>query len=89
MDEYIDFEKLKKALPDSEELAKLMPDFHKISESISSLSSFFTPGYNLVNEVIGASDLLLLLGSSGDTSFRATDQGYENEKQHKKNWTRA
>ncbi|KAM6442418.1 dynamin-like GTPase OPA1, mitochondrial isoform 3-T3 [Liasis olivaceus] len=84
MDEYIDFEKLKKALPDSEELAKLMPNFHKISESISSLSSFFTPGYNLVNEVIGASDLLLLLGSSGDTSFRATDQGYENEKQHKK-----
>ncbi|KAM6442419.1 dynamin-like GTPase OPA1, mitochondrial isoform 4-T4 [Liasis olivaceus] len=66
MDEYIDFEKLKKALPDSEELAKLMPNFHKISESISSLSSFFTPG------------------SSGDTSFRATDQGYENEKQHKK-----
>ncbi|XP_070801008.1 dynamin-like GTPase OPA1, mitochondrial isoform X3 [Pituophis catenifer annectens] len=83
IDEYIDFEKLKKALPDSEELAKLMPDFHKISETFSSLSGFFTPGYNLVNEVIGASDLLLL-GSPGDSAFRATDQGGESDKQHKK-----
>ncbi|XP_032080747.1 dynamin-like 120 kDa protein, mitochondrial [Thamnophis elegans] len=83
MDEYIDFEKLKKALPDSEELAKLMPDFHKISESFSSLSGFFTPGHNLVNEVIGASDLLLL-GSPGDSAFRATDQGGESDKQHRK-----
>ncbi|KAL7991165.1 hypothetical protein Chor_012820 [Crotalus horridus] len=83
IDEHIDFEKLKKALPDSEELAKLVPDFHKISETFSSLSGFFTPGYNLVNEVIGASDLLLL-GSSGDSAFRATDQGSEGDKQHKK-----
>ncbi|ETE60922.1 Dynamin-like protein, partial [Ophiophagus hannah] len=83
IDEYIDFEKLKKALPDSEELGKLMPDFHKISETFSSLSGFFTPGYNLVNEVIGASDLLLL-GSSGESAFRATDQGGETDKQHKK-----
>ncbi|XP_013931992.1 PREDICTED: dynamin-like 120 kDa protein, mitochondrial [Thamnophis sirtalis] len=66
MDEYIDFEKLKKALPDSEELAKLMPDFHKISESFSSLSGFFTPG------------------SPGDSAFRATDQGGESDKQHRK-----
>uniref|UniRef100_A0A8C5WYP8 Dynamin-like GTPase OPA1, mitochondrial n=1 Tax=Laticauda laticaudata TaxID=8630 RepID=A0A8C5WYP8_LATLA len=83
IDEYIDFEKLKKALPDSEELGKLMPDFHKISETFSSLSGFFTPGYNLVNEVIGASDLLLF-GSSGDSAFRATNQGGESDKQHKK-----
>ncbi|XP_015676209.1 dynamin-like 120 kDa protein, mitochondrial, partial [Protobothrops mucrosquamatus] len=83
IDEHIDFERLKKALPDSEELAKLVPDFHKISETFSSLSGFFTPGYNLVNEVIGASDLLLL-GSSGDSAFRATDQGSEGDKQHKK-----
>ncbi|XP_026578050.1 dynamin-like 120 kDa protein, mitochondrial [Pseudonaja textilis] len=83
IDEYIDFERLKKALPDSEELAKLMPDFHKISETFSSFSGFFTPGYNLVNEVIGASDLLWL-GSSGDSAFRATDQGGESDKQHRK-----
>ncbi|KAM3834883.1 dynamin-like GTPase OPA1, mitochondrial isoform 2-T3 [Vipera latastei] len=44
IDEHIDFEKLKKALPDSEDLAKLVPDFHKISETFSSLSGFFTPG---------------------------------------------
>uniref|UniRef100_A0A8C5WYG8 Dynamin-like GTPase OPA1, mitochondrial n=1 Tax=Laticauda laticaudata TaxID=8630 RepID=A0A8C5WYG8_LATLA len=66
IDEYIDFEKLKKALPDSEELGKLMPDFHKISETFSSLSGFFTPG------------------SSGDSAFRATNQGGESDKQHKK-----
>ncbi|XP_061493623.1 dynamin-like 120 kDa protein, mitochondrial isoform X3 [Rhineura floridana] len=84
IDEYIDFEKISKALPDSEDFAKLLPDFDKIGESFRSLSGFFTPGYNLISEVIGASDLLLLLGSSGDTAFRATDQGRENEKQYKK-----
>nr|XP_020664194.1 dynamin-like 120 kDa protein, mitochondrial [Pogona vitticeps] len=84
LDEYIDFEKLTKALPDSEDLAKLMPDFEKIGESVRSLAGLFTPGYNLVSEVIGASDLLLLLGSPGDTAFRATDQGSNNEKQFKK-----
>ncbi|XP_061438935.1 dynamin-like 120 kDa protein, mitochondrial [Rhineura floridana] len=66
IDEYIDFEKISKALPDSEDFAKLLPDFDKIGESFRSLSGFFTPG------------------SSGDTAFRATDQGRENEKQYKK-----
>uniref|UniRef100_A0A8C0INB1 Dynamin-like GTPase OPA1, mitochondrial n=1 Tax=Chelonoidis abingdonii TaxID=106734 RepID=A0A8C0INB1_CHEAB len=84
LDEHIDFEKLSKALPDAEDLAKLLPDFDKIGESLSSLKGFFSPGYNLVSEVIGASDLLLLLGSQGETAFRATDQGYENDKQYKK-----
>ncbi|KAL8188331.1 UNVERIFIED_CONTAM: Dynamin-like 120 kDa protein, mitochondrial, partial [Gekko kuhli] len=84
LDEYIDFDKLSKALPESEDLMKLLPDFDKIGESFGSLKDFFTPGYNLVSEVIGASDLLLLLGSPGETAFRATDQGGENEKQYKK-----
>ncbi|XP_033006829.1 dynamin-like 120 kDa protein, mitochondrial isoform X1 [Lacerta agilis] len=84
LDEYVDFEKLTKALPDSEDLAKLLPDFDKIGESLRSLSGFLTPGYNLISEVIGASDLLLLLGSPRDTAFRATEQGCEAEKQYKK-----
>ncbi|XP_074860046.1 dynamin-like GTPase OPA1, mitochondrial isoform X3 [Carettochelys insculpta] len=84
LDEHIDFEKLFKALPDAEDLAKLVPDFDKIGESFISLKGFFSPGYNLVSEVIGASDLLLLLGSQGETAFRATDPGYENDKQYKK-----
>ncbi|KAM9126687.1 dynamin-like GTPase OPA1, mitochondrial isoform 3-T3 [Pangshura tecta] len=84
LDEHIDFEKLSKALPDAEDFAKLLPDFDKIGESLSSLKGFFSPGYNLVSEVIGASDLLLLLDSQGETAFRATDQGYENDKQYKK-----
>ncbi|XP_060098850.1 dynamin-like 120 kDa protein, mitochondrial isoform X1 [Heteronotia binoei] len=84
LDEYIDFDKLGKALPESEDLMKLLPDFEKIGESFGSLRDFFTPGYNLVSEVIGASDLLLLLDSSGETAFRATEQGAENEKQYKK-----
>ncbi|XP_067157906.1 dynamin-like GTPase OPA1, mitochondrial isoform X5 [Apteryx mantelli] len=84
LDEHIDFDKLIKALPDADDLARLLPDFDKIGESFTSLKGFFSPGYNLVSEVIGASDLLLLLGSSGETAFRATDQGYENDKQYKK-----
>ncbi|XP_062438407.1 dynamin-like 120 kDa protein, mitochondrial isoform X5 [Rhea pennata] len=84
LDEHIDLDKLIKALPDADDLAKLLPDFDKIGESFTSLKGFFSPGYNLVSEVIGASDLLLLLGSSGETAFRATDQGYENDKQYKK-----
>ncbi|XP_077204084.1 dynamin-like GTPase OPA1, mitochondrial isoform X2 [Paroedura picta] len=66
LDEYIDFDKLSKALPESEELMKLLPDLDKIGESFGSLRDFFTPG------------------SPGETSFRATDQGGESEKQFKK-----
>ncbi|XP_030810043.1 dynamin-like 120 kDa protein, mitochondrial isoform X3 [Camarhynchus parvulus] len=84
LDELVDIEKLLKALPDADDLAKLMPDFEKIGESLASLKGFLSPGYNLVSEVIGASDLLLLLGSPGETAFRATDQGYDNDKQFKK-----
>ncbi|XP_063264108.1 dynamin-like 120 kDa protein, mitochondrial isoform X3 [Prinia subflava] len=84
LDELVDIEKLLKALPDADDLAKLLPDFDKIGESLASLKGFLSPGYNLVSEVIGASDLLLLLGSPGETAFRATDQGYDNDKQFKK-----
>ncbi|XP_007195236.2 dynamin-like 120 kDa protein, mitochondrial isoform X4 [Balaenoptera acutorostrata] len=44
IDEYIDLEKIRKALPDSEDLAKLAPDFDKIVESLSLLKDFFTTG---------------------------------------------
>ncbi|XP_055977938.1 dynamin-like 120 kDa protein, mitochondrial isoform X2 [Sorex fumeus] len=44
IDEYIDLEKIRKALPDSEDLAKLAPDLDKIVESLSLLKSFFTTG---------------------------------------------
>lgn len=44
IDEYIDLEKLRKALPDSEDLAKLAPDFDKIVESLNLLKDFFTTG---------------------------------------------
>ncbi|XP_023559899.1 dynamin-like 120 kDa protein, mitochondrial isoform X2 [Octodon degus] len=44
IDEYIDFEKIRKALPNSEDLAKLAPDLDKIVESLSLLKDFFTTG---------------------------------------------
>ncbi|XP_032486453.1 dynamin-like 120 kDa protein, mitochondrial isoform X3 [Phocoena sinus] len=44
IDEYIDLEQIRKALPDSEDLAKLAPDFDKIVESLSLLKDFFTTG---------------------------------------------
>ncbi|XP_055977937.1 dynamin-like 120 kDa protein, mitochondrial isoform X1 [Sorex fumeus] len=84
IDEYIDLEKIRKALPDSEDLAKLAPDLDKIVESLSLLKSFFTTGHKLVSEVIGASDLLLLLGSPGETAFRATDHASESDKLYRK-----
>lgn len=37
-------EKIRKALPNSEDLAKLAPDFDKIAESLSLLKDFFTTG---------------------------------------------
>ncbi|XP_054838974.1 dynamin-like 120 kDa protein, mitochondrial isoform X2 [Eublepharis macularius] len=43
LDEYIDFDKLTKALPASEDLMKLLPDFDKIGESFGSLRGFFAP----------------------------------------------
>ncbi|XP_014698892.2 dynamin-like GTPase OPA1, mitochondrial isoform X3 [Equus asinus] len=44
IDEYINLEKIRKALPNSEDLAKLAPDFDKIVESLSLLKDFFTTG---------------------------------------------
>ncbi|KAM4864083.1 dynamin-like GTPase OPA1, mitochondrial isoform X3 [Ictidomys tridecemlineatus] len=84
IDEYIDIEKIRKALPNSEDLAKLAPDIDKIVESLSLLKDFFTTGHKLVSEVIEASDLLLLLGSPGETAFRATDRGSESDKHYRK-----
>uniref|UniRef100_A0A8D1N3H0 Dynamin-like GTPase OPA1, mitochondrial n=3 Tax=Sus scrofa TaxID=9823 RepID=A0A8D1N3H0_PIG len=84
IDEYIDLEKIRNALPNSEDLAKLTPDFDKIVESLSLLKDFFTTGHKLVSEVIEASDLLLLLGSPGETAFRATDPGSESDKRYRK-----
>ncbi|XP_023559900.1 dynamin-like 120 kDa protein, mitochondrial isoform X3 [Octodon degus] len=84
IDEYIDFEKIRKALPNSEDLAKLAPDLDKIVESLSLLKDFFTTGHKLVSEVIEASDPLLLLGSPGETAFRATDHGSESDKPYRK-----
>ncbi|XP_075427218.1 dynamin-like GTPase OPA1, mitochondrial isoform X7 [Ascaphus truei] len=85
LDEHINFDKLSKALPDAEELAKLLPDFEKLGESFHLLKGWFSPGHNLVSEVIGASDLLLL-GSGEETAFKAADgQGFDSaEKQYKK-----
>lgn len=37
-------EKIRKALPNSDDLAKLAPDFDKIVESLSLLKDFFTTG---------------------------------------------
>ncbi|XP_050015904.1 dynamin-like GTPase OPA1, mitochondrial isoform X6 [Alexandromys fortis] len=84
IDEYIDLDKIRKALPSSEDLAKLAPDLDKIADSLSLLKDFFTTGHKLVSEVIEASGPLLLLGSPGETAFRATDHGSESDKHYKK-----
>uniref|UniRef100_A0A8C0BZP6 Dynamin-like GTPase OPA1, mitochondrial n=1 Tax=Buteo japonicus TaxID=224669 RepID=A0A8C0BZP6_9AVES len=72
------YDQWKDMMPDLDEYKWIVPDF------IWELDEHIDFGYNLVSEVIGASDLLLLLGSPGETAFRATDQGYDNDKQYKK-----
>ncbi|XP_006637707.2 dynamin-like GTPase OPA1, mitochondrial isoform X1 [Lepisosteus oculatus] len=86
LDEHIDFEKIISALPDAEELAKLLPDFEKIGENFSFLKGLVSKGMSVVSEVKGASDLHLLLESSGESTFRTTgNQGFDsNDKQYKK-----
>ncbi|XP_075058366.1 dynamin-like GTPase OPA1, mitochondrial isoform X2 [Mixophyes fleayi] len=44
LDEHINFDKLGKALPNSEELAKLLPDFDKLGESFSLLKGWLSSG---------------------------------------------
>ncbi|XP_077146452.1 dynamin-like GTPase OPA1, mitochondrial isoform X1 [Ranitomeya variabilis] len=81
---WLSLDKLSKALPDSEELAKLMPDFEKLGESLSYLKGWLSSGHNLVREVIGPSDLLLL-GPGEETAFKATDsQSFESSDKHYK-----
>ena len=41
---FLSSEKIRKALPNSEDLARLAPDFDKIAESLSLLKDFFTTG---------------------------------------------
>ncbi|XP_069583267.1 dynamin-like GTPase OPA1, mitochondrial isoform X4 [Ranitomeya imitator] len=84
---WLSSDKLSKALPDSEELAKLMPDFEKLGESLSYLKGWLSSGHNLVREVIGPSDLLLL-GPGEETAFKATDsQSFESSDKHYKKAT--
>uniref|UniRef100_H3A2R5 Dynamin-like GTPase OPA1, mitochondrial n=1 Tax=Latimeria chalumnae TaxID=7897 RepID=H3A2R5_LATCH len=86
LDEHLDWEKFTKALPDAEDLAKLLPDFEKISENFGFLKGLLSTGHSLVSEVKGASGLLLLLDSAQDATFKGQEnQGFESsEKQYKK-----
>uniref|UniRef100_A0A8D2P8B2 Dynamin-like GTPase OPA1, mitochondrial n=1 Tax=Zosterops lateralis melanops TaxID=1220523 RepID=A0A8D2P8B2_ZOSLA len=50
--------KLLKSLPDADDLAKLLPDFDKIGESLASLKGFLSPGENKFSGLLG--ELILL-----------------------------
>ncbi|XP_058518088.1 dynamin-like 120 kDa protein, mitochondrial isoform X4 [Ochotona princeps] len=65
IDEYIDWEKIIKALPTSEDLAKVAPDLDKIVESLSILKDFFTTG-SPGETAFRATDH----GSEGDKHYR-------------------
>ncbi|KAL3047335.1 hypothetical protein OYC64_021534 [Pagothenia borchgrevinki] len=85
----IDLDKLTKALPEIEEIVKLLPDFDKIGENFSFLKSLLSSGVSLGSEVKGASGLHLLLETTGDPPLKATDSSAEakqdaNDKQYKK-----
>ncbi|XP_034003058.1 dynamin-like 120 kDa protein, mitochondrial isoform X3 [Trematomus bernacchii] len=85
----IDLDKLTKALPEIEEIVKLLPDFDKIGENFSFLKSLLSSGVSLGSEVKGASGLRLLLETTGDPPLKATDSSAEakqdaNDKQYKK-----
>ncbi|KAM9385198.1 dynamin-like GTPase OPA1, mitochondrial isoform 5-T5 [Pholidichthys leucotaenia] len=71
LSEQIDLDKLAKALPEREELAKLLPDFDKIGENFSFLKNLLSSGVSFGSEVKGASGLHPLLETSGDSPLRA------------------
>ncbi|KAF3835192.1 hypothetical protein F7725_027750, partial [Dissostichus mawsoni] len=85
----IDLDKLTKALPEIEEIVKLLPDFDKIGENFSFLKSLLSSGVSLSSEVKGASGLHLLLETTGDPPLKATDSSATakqdaSDKQYKK-----
>ncbi|XP_033936742.1 dynamin-like GTPase OPA1, mitochondrial isoform X3 [Pseudochaenichthys georgianus] len=85
----IDLDKLTKALPEIEEIVKLLPDFDKIGENFSFLKSLLSSGVSLGSEVKGASGLHLLLETTGDPPLKATDSSAAakqdaSDKQYKK-----
>ncbi|XP_028299875.1 dynamin-like GTPase OPA1, mitochondrial isoform X3 [Gouania willdenowi] len=89
LSEQIDLDKLTKALPEMEEIAKLLPDFDKIGENFSFLKSLLSSGVSLGSEVKGASGLHLLLETTGDPPLKATDSAAAashdaSDKQYKK-----
>nr|XP_055069120.1 dynamin-like 120 kDa protein, mitochondrial isoform X2 [Misgurnus anguillicaudatus] len=71
LSENIDLAKLASALPEMEEIAKLLPDMEKIGENFTFLKSLLSSG--LGSEVNGASGLLLLLETTGESALRAPD----------------
>ncbi|XP_051997302.1 dynamin-like 120 kDa protein, mitochondrial isoform X3 [Xyrauchen texanus] len=71
LSENFDFDKLVNALPEMEEIAKLLPDMEKIGENFTFLKSLLSSG--LGSEVNGASGLRLLLETTGDSALRAPD----------------
>ncbi|XP_007900610.1 dynamin-like 120 kDa protein, mitochondrial isoform X2 [Callorhinchus milii] len=86
LDEHVDLEKIRK-LFSSAELAKVLPDFEKLGESLNHLKSLLSSGESLYSEVKGVSDLLLLLESTENgTAMKASDtQGFDsNGKPYKK-----
>uniref|UniRef100_A0AAV2KZL3 Dynamin-like GTPase OPA1, mitochondrial n=1 Tax=Knipowitschia caucasica TaxID=637954 RepID=A0AAV2KZL3_KNICA len=89
LSEQIDLDKVTKALPEIEEIAKLLPDFDKIGEQFSFLKSLLSSGVNLGSQVKGASGLHLLLETTSDPQLNATDTQTtvlqeSSEKQYKK-----
>ncbi|XP_051561903.1 dynamin-like 120 kDa protein, mitochondrial isoform X5 [Myxocyprinus asiaticus] len=70
LSENIDLNKLASALPEIEEIAKLLPDMEKIRENFTFLKSLLSSG---LGEVNGASGLRLLLETTGDSALRAPD----------------
>uniref|UniRef100_A0A8C5Q0Q4 Dynamin-like GTPase OPA1, mitochondrial n=1 Tax=Leptobrachium leishanense TaxID=445787 RepID=A0A8C5Q0Q4_9ANUR len=45
LDEHIDFDKIRNSVPNSEELAKLLPDFEKLGENFHLLKGWFSSGF--------------------------------------------
>uniref|UniRef100_A0A2K6FNG2 Dynamin-like GTPase OPA1, mitochondrial n=1 Tax=Propithecus coquereli TaxID=379532 RepID=A0A2K6FNG2_PROCO len=72
------FDQWKDLIPDLSDYKWIVPDI------VWEIDEYIDFGHKLVSEVVGASDLLLLLGSPGETAFRATDHGSESDKHYKK-----
>ncbi|XP_051482063.1 dynamin-like 120 kDa protein, mitochondrial isoform X5 [Apus apus] len=90
------YDQWKDMMPDLDEYKWIVPDFiweldeyidfEKIIQALPDADDLakLLPDFDKIGEILSSLKGFISLGSPGETAFRATDQGYDNDKQYKK-----